>query len=358
MAHDSRDDTHDMALLSSGAPGANRPPGSASSADGRVIGVPAPIRAAAAALLLAALPLHAAAITIPTYRAQAHAAGSDGDTDEGGPSAKAEAAGFTIIGAAAQGSAIASGSGLGAGGKVAMVARTLHGDVDGIWNSATVSGGGVARFRIDDLVFTRDDPTDTRSVPVATLLPIDGVFFVRRDDGANSWARAYLGVEYGLGVPGVGSTAFLRTIGGIQYGETGNAVGQSDLSHSAYGIFAGLAGQSMIDGVFVSPVFDVPVNVPALLNINLSASAAIVARDGSTAEAMADFMNTLAFRPGGPIFVLPDRVSARSVTAGIDGNSWPGGSPNNPPAPVPLPPAAGLLAAALAGLGFLSRHRV
>jgi hypothetical protein len=313
-------------------------------------------RLLAAAVLLATLPLPAAAITIPTYRAQA-SAGLDGQTVEDGTFASAQAGGAYANTATAEGSAKADGLGLGAGGRAAVPGRTLDGDVDGVWNSASISGGGSARFRIDDLVFSRDDPTDTRPVPVAALLPIDGVFSFSRPEGSNARVTASVGVDYGLGVPGVGSTAIVRTIGSILYGENGNAVGVINPIHIADGIFEGLEGQSSIDGVFQTPVFDIPVNVAVVMSVTLRAGASAVARDGAAVEALSNFMYTLAFLPGEPVFVLPGRVSVRSVTAGIDGNRWPGGSPNNPPAPVPLPPAAGLLAAALAGLSLIARRR-
>lgn len=205
-----------------------QPPGSRScgSADFRGVavrgaGAPAAIRLFAAALLLAALPLPTAAITIPTYRASA-GAGLDNQTVEDGAGACARASGSYFNTAAAEGSAKADGLGLGAGGRAAVPPRTLDDDFDGVWDPASIGGGGSARLRIDDLVFTRDDPTDTRPVTVATLLPIDGVFSFSRPEGSNSRVTASVGVDYGLGVPGVGSTAIAKSIGSILYSETSN----------------------------------------------------------------------------------------------------------------------------------------
>ncbi|MGD9603393.1 MAG: hypothetical protein AB7O21_21245 [Gammaproteobacteria bacterium] len=198
----------------------------------------------------------------------------------------------------------------------------------------TMSAGGSARLRVEDLVITNvSDPGNLAPIPVALSFTLSGLFDLLQNSEDDSRASASIGIDYGLGVPGVGSTATPVDIGGIS-----RISDRGILTATNRGMFNGLLGEEMqIDGMFQTPSIVVPVGVPLHMTFQLSAGASVATRDGSEVNASTMFGHTVSFGPGA-VFVLPAGYTSNSVQAGIVDNV----------AVVPLPSAVWLM---LSGLG-------
>ncbi|AEG01124.1 hypothetical protein [Methylomonas methanica] len=211
----------------------------------------------------------------------------------------------------------------------------------------TSSGGGSALIRFDDIVFS-GAVNGASSALVSTNIFIEGILNASGSSFGRGLSSANVSVSYGLGVPGPGSTAVLQTIGTDSYGYNNGT-----FSSSTSGIFSVLQPTEAqgFSRFFESPTFEVPLNTPVSLGIQLAASASVSTQDGGNMSALADFSHSLILGHGEPVFVLPDGVTANSVGAGIVNNRIPS------QLTVPIPPAGGLLASALTALISLSASR-
>jgi hypothetical protein len=200
-----------------------------------------------------------------------------------------------------------------------------------------MSAGASARVRATDVVITNMlDPGNLDPVSVALSFSLVGMFSLSQNPLDDTRASAAVSIDYGLGVPGPGSTAIPDTIGAI------NRLSDAGVfAASNSGIFFGVIGdEMMISGVFQTPTFVVPVGTPLVLTLGLISSANTVTRDGGIISASSQFPDTLAFATGA-VFVLPTGYTANSVQAGIVDNV----------AAIPEPEIYAMM---LAGIGLVS----
>lgn len=89
---------------------------------------------------------------------------------------------------------------------------------------------------------------------------------------------------------------------------------------SATGLLADFDGSTLV----TTPVFNVPVNTPFSVKLQLSATAQVSAKFNEIffMEAVTSFGNTLTFAPSGPAFNLPAGYTINSVDAGIVNNTY------------------------------------
>jgi hypothetical protein len=202
----------------------------------------------------------------------------------------------------------------------------------------SVAAGGTALMRFDDVVFSsHDGEAGAGLIPVSLNLAIDGSFSLLQSGASDTTARGGVSVSYGLGVPGVRSTAIPASIGTLQ-----REIDRGESGCSQVGIFSVLGASDTweIGGLFQTPTFMVPIDTPLLLTVMLNASASAVTRDGATVEALTAFDHSLRFPRDGPVFKLPAGYTVDSLRAGIAGNV----------SAVPLPPTLWLFAAGLAAI--------
>lgn len=202
--------------------------------------------------------------------------------------------------------------------------------------------GARARARIDDLVFVNAaNPADTSLIDVATNFQLDGFFALTTATGADTRAFASLSIDYGVGT---GLANQVTTIGSLT-----RSIDRGDFVALNGGAFrdAGLGNTMSIDGVFTTPLRRVPLGVPLPLTLSLLTSANVVTRDGDSADAESNFVDTLTLARSGPVFILPPGITAHSAQAGIVDNRL---------QPVPLPGAVMLFAATLPALVLLHRR--
>jgi hypothetical protein len=195
-------------------------------------------------------------------------------------------------------------------------------------------------MRFEDLVFTNPaDPETPGMIPVSLRLDLSGSFVLSQIAESNSTATGGVTLTYGLGVPGPGSTAIPRDIGAMR-----RELDRGDSRPSNSGIFAVLGNSDapLIDGIFITPEFLVPVNTPLLLTVTLTGSASVVTRDGGPVSAITAFGDTLRFPGTGPVFVVPAGYTVDSIGAGIVNNV----------SAVPLPATVWLFLAGLTTLGL------
>jgi hypothetical protein len=294
----------------------------------------------AACLLAAAMPV--AALTLPIYQATASATSRPTVADSGDASASADN-GVFYPGDGKGSSARASGSGQGL--KVFATAGIPQQPAKEPFGSLSVAAGGSARMRFDDVVFSASDAdVPAGLIPVSLNLAIDGSFSLLQQGTSNASARGGLSVDYGLGVPGPGSTAVPYTVANLRRERDR---GISLWSNNGFFDVLGDSDAWTIDGSFQTPTFLVPVDTPLLLTVVLSASATVVTRDGAPVNAVTAFDHTLRFPLDGPVFNLPEGYRADSLQAGIVNNV----------SAVPLPPTLWLFAAGLAAIGVRLRPR-
>jgi hypothetical protein len=295
--------------------------------------------AVAACLLAAAMPV--AALTLPIYQAGAGATSRPDvvNADSEGASAS-NGVFYPSDGKGSSSWASASRQGL----KVFATAGIPQQPPKDPFGSLSVAAGGSARMRFDDVVFSAghaDVPAGL--IPVSLNLAMDGSFSLLQQGTSNASARGGVSVVYGLGVPGPGSTAVPDTVANLRRErDRGNSL----WSNNGFFDVLGDSDGWIIDGVFQTPTFLVPLDTPLLLTVTLSASAAAVTRDGAPVSAVTAFDHTLRFPLDGPVFNLPEGYTAHSLQAGIVNNV----------SAVPLPPTLWLFALGLAGIAARGRR--
>ncbi|MEM6681228.1 MAG: hypothetical protein AAF607_03210 [Pseudomonadota bacterium] len=203
----------------------------------------------------------------------------------------------------------------------------------------TASAGASAFFRFNDVIFT-SDVMQAGNIMVSTRLSVDGVLNAGISLGLSS---ASISLDYGLGVPGSGSTAVVETIGAVS-----RRYNSGNLTTSAIGVFSDLdANDTAGFDIFVdTPSFSVPLNTPLSLALRFQASASVTTQEGDAVSAFSDFSQTLNIGYNGLIFNLPNDVTASSASAGITNNRF----DTFGPAAIPVPAAWPLM---LSGLGML-----
>jgi hypothetical protein len=295
--------------------------------------------AVAACTLATAMP--AAALTLPTYEATAGATSRPGVLNANSTGASASNGVFyPVDGKGSSSWASASRQGL----KVFATAGIPQQPPKEPFGSLSVAAGGSARMRFDDVVFSAGDAgLPGGLIPVSLNLAMDGSFSLLQQGTSNASARGGVSVVYGLGVPGPGSTAVPRDIANLRRErDRGNSL----WSNNGFFEVLGDSDGWIVDGVFQTPTFLVPLDTPLLLTVTLTASATAVTRDGAPVSAVTAFDHTLRFPLDGPVFNLPEGYTAHSLQAGIVNNV----------SAVPLPPTAWLLALGLAGIAARTRR--
>ncbi len=301
-------------------------------------GVHGSLKTLAAIVACGLIAWHApAAWAIPAFQATATATGKPIDTDEGDAGASASNDVFyPSDGKGAVSSATASSGGLGVFASAGIPGQPAADPFPPV----SVSGGASARMRFEDLVFTNPaDPETPGMIPVSLRFALSGSFVLSQIAESNSTATGGVTLTYGLGVPGPGSTASPRDIGALR-----RQLDRGDSLPSNSGIFAvlGNSDDPLIDGIFVTPEFLVPVNTPLVLSVTLTGSASVVTRDGGPVSAITSFGDTLRFPGTGPVFVVPAGYTVDSIEAGIVNNV----------SAIPLPATVWLFLAGLTTLGL------
>lgn len=200
-------------------------------------------------------------------------------------------------------------------------------------------GSATVHFRFDDLVFVNlESPEDTTPVAASLNFTLDGTFAF---SGTVS-DRAAL------------NHASIRVRDYSAYGvikETGfyGVYADPELGANTSGIFAGLARTEHFDGSFTTPdrLFDV--GVPQVFGIELTAAASANTSLAEGRMASADFLHTLGFVPGMPVFNLPDGYTANSADGRIVNNLF---------VPTAIPEPHACAAVGLLLLGLVAHRRL
>jgi hypothetical protein len=299
-------------------------------------------RQAAVMACLWALPWYAVAGPLPIYQATATATSKKAVTNAGDLSASANnGVSYPSDGKGASVFVSASAAGL----KVRANAGIPPQPMLTPFPPLSVNAGGTATMRFDDVVFSAlDAGVSAGLIEVSLNLAIDGVFQLLQAGEGNATSRGGIAVSYGLGAPGVGSTATPQSVGVLS-----RRVERGISSGNNSGIFASLGSSDawIVNDVFQTPSFLVPLDTPLLLTVAFNASAGAVSRDGSPADAITAFDQSLRFPLFGPVFNLAEGYTVNSAQAGIINNV----------SAVPLPPAAWLFSAGLLGLAIRLQGR-
>lgn len=201
-------------------------------------------------------------------------------------------------------------------------------------------GSSTVQFRFDDLVIRNlVNPEDTTPVAISLNFTLDGTFAftgTASDRGALNSASIRVRDYSGYGV--------LRETGfyGIYADPT--------LAANTSGIFAGMARTEHFAGDFATPERLYDVGVPQVFGLALITAASANTSVAEGRMASADFMHTLGFTPGMPVFDLPDGYTAESADGRIVNNRF-------VPTAIPEPRPFSLAAVALLGLAVHRRWR-
>jgi hypothetical protein len=291
-------------------------------------GAPGPARAAT--VIPALLP----------YTATAHATGIDNPAAYSAETATNSAGSVYPDGRAASGQSYAGPGGIGFAGMAFVPARDPADDFDGVLGGESMSGSGGGHLRFDDLVFSGTAGDGAVQAVVSTIFHLSGWMSFDRVIGANSSARASVSVRYALDTPGLP-----QNIGSVR-----RESDRSSLLFRNDGVFASLGDDTSLtlSGTFRTPPQVVPLDRPLLFRMEVGGGASAVARDETAVTATMDFLSTFRLGPDGPIFDLPEGITANSVKAGIVNNRFalPGATP------IPVPPGLALLLSALTVLSL------
>jgi hypothetical protein len=201
-------------------------------------------------------------------------------------------------------------------------------------------GGSSVHFRFDDLIIRNvANPLDTSPVALSLNFTLDGTF-------------AFTGTASDRGAL---NSASIRVRDYSAYGvlrETGfyGIYADPTLGANTSGIFAGMARTENFEGSFATPERLFDVGVPQVFGLQLITAASANTSFAESRMASADFMHTLGFTPGMPVFNLPDGYTADSADGRIVNNRF-------VPTVIPEPRPVGLAAVAVMGLGVYRRWR-
>lgn len=284
----------------------------------------------------------------PIFQARAGVAGQDSVSNTGGSGASAGTShSRDLEEGISSGSAFAyvdtGAMGVRARASIQPVEFEHFGEL--VFGRLSSSAGGSAFVRYFDIMFTGESGEEGE-IAVSTRLSLDGVLSVGNTPGLSS---AGISVDYGLGVPGPGSTAITNNIGRVNRGYN-----STEYTASTTGIFAAQIDDSDngFDSFFDTPIFNIPLNTMVSLAIELSAGASVTTQDGDSVAAMSDFSQTLLLGYNDLVFNLPSGYTANSSSLGITNNQF---TSTQPSTPVPAPASALLLIIGLFGL--IRTHR-
>lgn len=168
---------------------------------------------------------------------------------------------------------------------------------------ASFAALGSSFFVLPDLVFTSTDPTVTEVCPGGLNLVLNGSL---ASELAGLGGTVFASVAVRIDIAGTPFVGTLVWDGATLFG-TGLLEGAVDTANL----------------VLTTPGFCVPVNENAPLTVELASAvdAELYGADLS-ADARADYANTLSFPDAGPVFVLPPGASADAASGGIEDNLW------------------------------------
>lgn len=181
----------------------------------------------------------------------------------------------------------------------------------GIWSDFIVTG-----------------PASPANIPISVNLNIEGSTLAIATTSPSGQSQASSSVQFNIRGNG-------QLFGGT-YGQTFTNGGPA--TFSATGLLVGFDGNLDV----TSPVFNVPVNTPFTIELQLSVASNLSAQFSEifTVNANTNFLNTLTFAQAGPVFNLPSGYTINSVDAGIVDN-------------VAIPETSAFLLAG-AGIGLIS----
>ncbi len=151
-------------------------------------------------------------------------------------------------------------------------------------------------------------PASPAFIPISVNLNIEGTTLAIATTSPSGQSQASSSVQFNVRGNG-------QLFGG-SYTQTFTNGGPS--TFSATGLLAGFDGNMDV----TSPVFNVPVNTPFTIELQLSVSSSLSANfsETFTVNANTNFLNTLTFAQAGPVFNLPGGYSINSADAGIVDN--------------------------------------
>jgi hypothetical protein len=229
------------------------------------------------AVLIGVIGLPALVSAAPIFTAAAGAVGT-GDSQTGGSRAIAGASSsrerdWGVEGGS--GLAYADISRLGAFGS-ASIQPILYEYQEGLfgYGRLNASGSGRAFVRFDDIVFSGTG-NGASSALVSTNIFVEGILSASGSSAGRGLSNAGVSIGYGLGVPAPGSTAVLQTVGSATH-----TYNNGTFSSWSSGILSVLdpAEVTGFSRFFESPSFEVPLNTPVSLAIELSAGASVTPR--------------------------------------------------------------------------------
>ena len=236
-----------------------------------------------------------------------------------------------------QGSTYAGTAGVGHLGARTTVSVTGSSQLSG---DNAHGGGSAVHFRFDDLVIRNlVNPEDTTPVAISLNFTLDGTF-------------AFTGTASDRGAL---NSASIRVRDYSAYGvlrETGfyGIYADPTLGANTSGIFAGMARTENFEGNFATPERQFDVGVPQVYGLALITAASANTSFAEGRVSTADFMHTLGFTPGMPVFNLPDGYTADSADGHIVNNRF-------VPTVIPEPHPFSLAAMGLFGLAVHRRWR-
>jgi hypothetical protein len=153
-------------------------------------------------------------------------------------------------------------------------------------------------------------PASPANIPISVNLNIEGSTLALASTSPSGQSQASSGVQFNVrGNNQLSGGSFFQTFrNGLQQ------------PNSATGLLIGFDGDTDI----TSALFNVPINTPFSIELQLSVSSDLSANFSEifSVQANTNFFNTLTFATVGPVFNLPSGYTINSVSAGIVDNTY------------------------------------